>query len=587
MLSSWSCKPRKEPSKLYLHLTIAGGSASQSARLRLISIAGDYGQALLAPELLPEIVPLLESPNCMVIGHDLLSDMVVIRRAIGRRLGLCNLWDCKLAMQMLNNGLSDAYSGASLQAICRALLGWNLDDSPKDAGCSDEPSLRQMDFASRASSVLERIYAQQKALIEMRGMTRVAKVEFEVLPALVEIEHNGIGFDAEKGRRLLDSKIMEKDELEGKLERYAKSKKMAAFSPRNPAHVRKLLRSQGYYLENTSAAALEGILLKNPEDSFINLLLKYRELRQHIGFLKNWTNFARENRIYPKLEQLGGRSGRITCSSPNIQQVPREPRLKGLFIAAPGMSFVEANFSAIEMRLVAALSGDEAMIKIFKKGLDPHKQTAQAIFQKEKISDEERQIAKTLNYGTIYGGGANMVLSKLPKLTEDEAREFLNRFYRSYPGLKRWQQEASEGAPTVVIDGQTYKISKSALGRIRYVDPRHRNALINTPVQASGADLQKIALGRIYEKLTLPKYSDFRLINAVHDSILLEVPHKRAKEASKLLKGVMEQAGNEMLKVIPCETDAKMGKDWSFKNESRFGLGKIFSKAVSMIRRRS
>ncbi|MFA6373744.1 MAG: hypothetical protein WCW68_14070, partial [Methanothrix sp.] len=245
------------------------------------------------PELLPEIVPLLESLNCMVIGHDLLSDMVVIRRTIGRRLGLCNLWDCKLAMQMLNNGLYDPdseESKASLQAICRALLGWKLDDSPKDAGCSAEPSLRQMDFAARASCVLERIYAQQKALIEMQGMTRVAKVKFEVLPALVEIEHNGIGFDTEKGLLLRDSKIKEKDELEGKLERYAKSKKMAAFSPRNPAHVKKLLRSQGYYLESTSAADLEGIISKNPEDSFISLLLKYRELRQQLGFLKNWTN---------------------------------------------------------------------------------------------------------------------------------------------------------------------------------------------------------------------------------------------------------------------------------------------------------
>ena len=316
------------------------------------------------------------------------------------------------------------------------------------------------------------------------------------------------------------------------------------FNPRNPQQVKKLLQSLGYFTESTTAADLERILLKDPDNSFIRLLLKYRELRQNIGFLKNWVNSAGEehnsdrdrnssqNRIYPRLEQLGGRSGRITCSRPNIQQVPRDPSLKGLFTAAPGMSLVEADFSAIEMRIIAVLSGDEVMLKIFKKGLDPHKQTAQAIFQKAKISDEERQIAKTLNYGTVYGGGANMVQSKLPNLTENEARDFLYRFYGTYPGLKRWQQEVTEGAPTVAIEGVEYKISKSALGRIRYVDPRLRNALINTPVQASGSDLQKMALGRLYEKLALPKYSDFKLINAVHDSILLEVPDKRAREAA-------------------------------------------------------
>ena len=98
------------------------------------------------------------------------------------------------------------------------------------------------------------------------------------------------------------------------------------------------------------------------------------------------------------------------------------------------------------------------------------------------------------------------------------------------------------------------------------VDPQQRNALINTPVQARrAADLQKTALGRLYEKLCSPtKYSDFRLINAVHDSILLEVPDKRKGEASKLLQSVMEEAGNEMLKVIPCLTDVEVGKDWSF-----------------------
>jgi len=248
------------------------------------------------------------------------------------------------------------------------------------------------------------------------------------------------------------------------------------------------------------------------------------------------------------------------------------------------MSLVEADFSAIEMKLLAVLSGDKIMLEIFKSGLDPHKQTAQAIFQKSNISGDERQIAKALNYGTIYGGGANMVLSQLPDLTEKEAREFLRRFYRSYPSLKGWQQAVTHGAPVVTVDKVTYKISRSALGRIRYVDPNHRNALINTPVQATGADLQKIALGRLYEKLAKPKYSDFKLVNAVHDSVLLEVPDKRTGEAARLIQGVMEQAGDEILKEIPCLAEVKVGKDWSFKKEKR-GLGGVFSRMASMARR--
>lgn len=641
-MSSWSCRPQKEPTTLCLHLTTAGrarraggaggdgrdkgdkgkrgdtqDAALQSSKprsavteatgpeapeLKLISIAGDYGQALLAPELLSELAPLLEHPACRVVGHDLQFDLGVIRAYLHRRLLFSNLWDIKLAMQMLNNGLP--YEEESLQAICRALLGWNLDESPRAPVGQGELSLRQLDYASRASTVMERVYAREKALIEEHGLTGVAGIEFDALPALVEMEYNGIGFNRELGEKLLDSKIREKDDLEKELQRHASSSSSSSssfrrfnntdnqFNPRNHQQVKRLLNSYGYDTQTTAAADLERILLKNPDDSILRLLLKYRELRQHIGFLKNWVNSAGEdrnrNRIYPRLEQLGGRSGRITCSRPNIHQVPRDPSLKGLFAAAPGMALVEADFSAIEMRIIAVLSGDEVMLKIFKKGLDPHKQTAQAIFQKSKISEEERQIAKTLNYGTVYGGGANMVLARLPHLTENEAREFLNRFYKTYPGLKSWQQEVTEGAPSRAIDGVEYKISRSALGRIRYVDPRHRNALINTPVQASGSDLQKIALGRLYERLASPRYSDFKLINAVHDSILLEVPDKRAREASRLLQGVMEQAGNEMLKMIPCTTEAKIGKDWSFKTDKhRFGLRTALSRAFSMIRRGS
>lgn len=593
LLSSWSCEPRKEPSTLYLHLSLstAQGSGSGSAsrfeklnKIRIISIAGDFGQALLSPQLLPEIIPLLESPSCQVVGHNLLHDLGVIRTATDQRLRLSNLWDTMLASQILNNGLSG--HGSSLPSICKDLLGWHFDESPEASSRKGEPSAKEMDYAARACTVLERIQARQKVLLKMQGLEKVARVEFGALPALLEIEYNGIGFNKEKGQKLLESLMERKDRLERELQQCAKSRRMRGFNPRDPAQVKKLLCNIGYNPENTSAASLERILLKSPDDHFINSLLEYRELRQQIGFLKNWTDAVQEGRIYPKLEQLGGRSGRITCSRPNIQQVPRDPGMKGLFVASPGMSFVEADFSAIEMRLIAVLSGDKAMQKIFKKGLDPHKQTDQAIFQKSEISDNERQIAKTLNYGTIYGGGANMILSKLPNLTEDEARDFLYRFYAAYPGLKGWQQMVSDGAKKIQIDGETYKISRSALGRIRYVDPQQRNALINTPVQASGADLQKTALGRLYEKLCSPKYSDFRLINAVHDSILLEVPDKRKGEASKLLQSVMEEAGNEMLKVIPCLTDVEVGKDWSFgKNRCRTGLSGMFSRVASMMRR--
>lgn len=584
VLYSCSFKPRKEPTKLYLHLIKDGGHPPQSAKLRLISIAGDYGQALLAPELFLKLVPLLENPNCEVIGHNLLFDLGIFRAATKRKLKFSNLWDTMIAWQLLNNGLS--HGDSSLRSVTRAIIRRDFDESLRASDWRGELSTGQRNYASEASMTLAPIYARQKSLVEERGLAKVAALEFSALPALVEIAYNGIGFNPKKGSDLLESLIKENDRQIGDLQIYARSKGWRDFNPRNPIQVKRLLHTLGYSAENTSATTLQKIAQEHPGETFVRILLEYRESRQQIVLLKSWMHYARGERIYPKLEQLGGRSGRVTCSLPNIHQVPRDPQLKGLFVASPGMSLVEADFSAIEMRILAALSGDKVLLRIFKKNLDPHRQTAQAIFQKTEISDDERQIAKTLNYGTIYGGGTRMVLSNLPNLTESEAREFLYRFYDAYPNLRRWQLEVSEGAPEKVVDGEVYRVSKSMLGRIRYVDPSQRNALINNPVQSTGADLQKIALGSLYKKLTLSKYSEFKLVNAVHDSILLEVPDNRVKEASKLLQDVMEHAGNEMLQEIPCLTEVKFGKDWSFrKDKHRSALGAIFHKLGVMMSR--
>jgi len=567
VLSSWSCTPSKEASTLCLHLVTSGGRAPRSARLETISIAGDYGQALLPPDLLGEIVPFLESPECRVVGHDLLFSLGVIRALKGRRLSYSNLWDTMLAWQLLRNGLPER--DPSLKTVASDLLGRHLDEIPGKKEPDGDLDPKELDYAARACTILEPVYDRQRYLVDKLGLAEVASLEFDAIPALVEMEHNGMGFNQKGGLKLSESLGDEKAELTRELRTYAQSKGIKDFNPKNPAHAKKVIKILGYHVEKTSAPFLEKMVRQHQAEEFINLLLKYRELHLKEAHTKNWLSFSEDGRIYPRLSQLGGRSGRITCSKPNIQQVPRDPRLKSLFVASPNMSLVEADFSAIEMRLLAILSGDETLIETFKKGLDPHIQTAQAIFQKSKISGEERQIAKTLNYGTIYGGGTNMVLSQLPDLTEDEAKEFLYRFYRSYPGLRSWQQKVTNGAPVLTIDRKTYKISRSALGRLRYIDPDQRNALINTPVQATGADLQKIALGRLYRELTKPEHEAFNLVNAVHDSILLEVPDKRTGEAARLIQRVMEEAGGEILKMVPCLTEVKVGKDWSFPKDKR------------------
>jgi DNA polymerase I-like protein with 3'-5' exonuclease and polymerase domains len=219
-------------------LATDGPPVSRLARLRLISISGDYGIALLSPELLHEIIPLLEDPACKIVSHDMLFALGVIRATISRRLKLSNCWDTMLAWQLINNGLPDR--GISLREVAAAILGQHLNDPPASYLQESEQSSRRMEYAleyaSKASIILEPIYAREKAIIERCRMSRVADLEFQALPALVEIESCGMGFNTKKAGKILDKLTREEGAQEKEIKRYADSKGFSAFNPRNPAH---------------------------------------------------------------------------------------------------------------------------------------------------------------------------------------------------------------------------------------------------------------------------------------------------------------------------------------------------------------
>lgn len=567
----WNYSSIRSGSVLYLDIETTGGLIPRKVRPRLISIAGDYGQELLGPELIPELIPLIESPDVRVIGHNLAFDLGIIRAQAGRRLKFTNLWDTMLSHKLLNNGLN---SSATLQAVAKSLLGVDLDKSLQTSDWDGELSDEQLAYAVKDSLILEPIYIGQKALLEHASLLEVAKVEFEALPTIIELEHNGIGFNLDLARECLENLAREKARLEHELKEKAagrgwvptntKNGKVQEFNSRSYIQISSVIEHCfGHKPIDTTTKTLEKLCQEYPDDHLTSLLLEYKTIEKKFGLLKGWIEKAEGGRLYSSFWQLGAESGRIISSKPNLQQIP--PDLRHLFVAPIGKVLVEADFSAIELRLAAALSKDKNLLQIFNDGLDPHKRTAQSIFGKEEISKEQRQIAKALNFGTLYGGGPKMVMNKLPGLHEQEARDLIDRFYNSYTDLKAWQIQISDFAMVEIIGGKAWKVAKSILGRRRYIEPHRKTLLLTTPVQASGADLQKIALARLYQELIGPVYEDFRLVNAVHDSILLEVPEAKVEEASMLLKGIMEKAGNELLKVIPCITDVKVGRDWSFE----------------------
>jgi DNA polymerase I-like protein with 3'-5' exonuclease and polymerase domains len=572
--SAPSSSERRPNSILCLDIESYGGLIPRRAQPRLISISGDYGKAILAPDTLYELVPLIEDPHTIVIGHNLSFDLGIIRAQAGRRLKYFNLWDTLLCQKLLYNGLFREYS---LQATVKDLLGEDLDKSLQTSDWNSALTDAQLECAIKDALILEPVYATQRALLEQAGLLRTVQLEGSTLPAIIELEYNGILLNLTKAKETVENLTKDKIRLEQSLQEWASNKGWTPpvlkstkapqkFNPNSPKQLSSIIEFWFKHKpKNTSIEILKEISLEYPEDGLIKLLLQWKDVESRLRLLKQYVDKADEKeRIHSSFNQLGAVSGRIISSKPNIQNIP--PELKTLFVAPKGRVLVEADFSAIELRIAAVLAREDTLLQMFKAGSDPHKKTAQSIFSKEEISKEERQLGKTLNFACIYGVGSKGIIEKLPDLTEPEAREYIERFYSTYSNLKSWQYQISEGAPLEMVEGLAWKISRSALGRRRYINPYNRNDLLNNPVQSTGSDLQKLALSRLYQKLTDPKYASWKLVNAIHDSILLEAPTEEAGEASALLKEVMEQAGNEILQVIPCKVEVKVGSAWAFED---------------------
>ena len=309
-------------------------------------------------------------------------------------------FDTMLAYQLLKAG---TYPKGSLQEVCFDLLEIELD---KDEQVSDwsTPDLTwsKIDYAAKDASILLPLYkALRKRLID-ENLARVAQLEFETLEPTVEIELNGILLDSEKLKKL---QIEAENQIEKLKEEITLELKAPECNLNSPIQVRKALNSYGIEVKSTSKDTIKPLASNYP---VLAKLLKYRkEFKLNTSFLSALPEHIHQKtgRLHPDLWQLGAVTGRYSCSNPNLQQIPRESAVRECFIAPPGKKLVIADFSQIELRVVAELTGDEKMVNAFQDGEDLHSLTASFVCQKDisLVTTEERTKAKAINFGLTFG----------------------------------------------------------------------------------------------------------------------------------------------------------------------------------------
>ena len=320
---------------------------------------------------------------------------------------------------------------------------------------------------------------------------------------------------------------------------------------------------------STSQANLEKLA---PENPFIENILQARKLEKirstYLAPLPRLMDS--HNRIHSTFNQEATATGRLSSSDPNLQNIPVRgsmgARMRSCFVAAPGHALVAADYSQIELRILAHLSQDPTLITAFREGIDIHAATAALVFSRpaEEISPDERRMAKTINFGLLYGMGANKLSQEL-KISQTKAKEFIERYFEGLAALRKFYDQ-------ILVGAREHGFVSTMAGRRRWVpgifsdngqeQAQAQRQAINAVIQGSAADVIKLAMLAVADNPFL-KENDAHLVLQVHDELLLEVPASVADECGRQVARLMEDVkpGGQIFS-IPLKVDWGVGANW-------------------------
>ena len=526
--------------------------------LRLLQLAGPGTLAYLIDlPAIPEadrsgLREILAGPLPKVL-HNGKFDMAFLARA-GLPLG-GPVFDTMLAAQVLGAGLDRE---TSLAATVRTYLKRTLS---KELQASDwsAPTLspEQLEYAAEDALVLVDLRPVLAERLKAAGLVEAARLEFACLPAVVAMEASGISIDLERWERL--TARLEEDLKEAEQQARAQLHD-PGLNLNSPGQVQKALRGLGLEVSSTKKEVLAGLAEKSPAAA---ALLRYREVSKLLtAFGRRYPQHVHPltGRIHARYRQLGAATGRMACADPNLQQVPHDPEIRSCFIAPPGARWVIADYSQIELRVMAQLSQDKRMLEAYRNGEDLHRLTASLVTGAplEEVTKEQRQAAKAVNFGLIYAMGAKGLRDYAKNqygvaLSMNDAKAFREAFFGAYPGVAAWHDRMRSQREARTLSG---RLRRWPEGRPPITE------VFNAPVQGTAADILKLALANL-----LPRLEPIggRLVAVVHDEVIAEVPEGQAGEAARIVQETLEEAGAHYLPDLPVTVEATIARNWSEK----------------------
>lgn len=540
--------------------------------IALVQVMNEAGKVFLIQDLeaLQELKPVLESNVC--IGHNIKFDSKFLKHHCN--INLNQVYDTYLAELAISGGLLAGRKGANLQTLALKYAGVELDKS-EQTGFKPNQTLTadQIKYASQDVQVLRPIYKQQQNQIIINDLQNTIDIENSCIPATVWLELSGAPVDLQRLEVLKQETLMQQQKTKGRILEYLKEgdhSKQSTLSGsislnlNSPKQLLEALHGIGIKVKSTDNKTLSGV--KHPAAKAIQ---EYRSANKLLtGFINKIPSHIEgtTGRIHSSFNQYGAHSGRFTSSKPNMQQQPHNQNWRNIYRSKGGI-LVTADYSQIELRILAQVSGDKAFIQAFNEGVDLHSLTASKVFDKplEEVTPQERSIAKTVNFGIAYGMWTNGLIGRLQqaglKISKQEAEEIIKNFYKAYPQVSRYLYGISDTGL------QKLKLRNAAGRLLCFNQPKDdreegniKRQSKNLPIQSLSADILKIAMANLHNQL---EPQGVRLINSVHDELVFECTTEQADNVAATVKQEMEAAGHMYLTKVPCIAEVTISKEWS------------------------
>lgn len=563
------------------------------------------------------LLNLLQESGKTIIGHNIEFDLRFIK--VKYNVPLTNVADTMIAEVLINNGYAGCSSLYSLKDVVQKYLGITLDKSIRDMFIGDTPITEEMiQYAYEDISYLEPVYRLQYNILAEQKQLRVLELENDIIPVIVEMHLNGIKVDVDMWNRVSLESKQKLIELRKELLVEIADKSMQTFDFTDVVDcMDKLLipKPKGFkrvdlklitdkekifnFIKNcfnlSSHSQMLNVLvnvykikLKDTNEKTINKhiggnpiiskLISFRGFEKEVssfdkGYLSK-INLA-TGRLHTNYHQVGARTGRLSSSDPNMQNVKGkddegESKYRKCFVAEEGKFLISADYSQQELRILADITRDRRMLETFEKGLDPHKVTATGLFHKDydEVTSHERSRGKTLNFAINYGT-TEFGLDRNFDIPKKEGKEYIKNYFLFYEDYANYVKYVSakiweHGFSSTLLGRKRFFTRKTmyepGVNPLSYKEKTLRS-LRNHIIQGTGADMTKIAMANIFYKNPFGK--KLKLLLQVHDEIVFECDEDIVKDAVDFIRNEMLKAEDTFLKVIKSEVEVAYSTFWS------------------------